>query len=230
MSNFPAEKRAASSSRLLTLVGLVVVIAAGGAVLLFILNNRPAPASSNAAAVVSEGDTFDGVTNVNPPRQLQDFTLTNQNNQPTSLRSLRGKYTLMFFGYTHCPDVCPLTLLEYKQVKEALGDKAGQMNFVFVSVDGERDTPDVMANYVNRFDPSFIGLTTNDDATLKRLAGDYSLYYAKRADASGSADSYLVDHTSSSFLVDKEGQLVAVYTYGLKANQITADIQKRLEG
>jgi protein SCO1/2 len=229
MSNFPAEKRAALSSRLLTLVGLVVVIVVGGAVLLFILNNRPAPAGT-AAAVISEGEAFDGVTNVNPPRQLQDFTLTNQNQQPTSLRSLRGKYTLMFFGYTHCPDVCPLTLLEYKKVKETLGNKANQMNFVFVSVDGERDTPDVMANYVNRFDPSFIGLTTSDEATMKRIAGDYSLYYAKRADASGSADSYLVDHTSSSFLVDKEGRLIAVYTYGLKANQIAADLQKRLEG
>jgi protein SCO1/2 len=228
MSDYSAEKRAATSSRLLTLVGLVVVMVAGSAVLLFILNNRPAP-SNTGAAVVSQGDSFDGVTNVNPPRRLQDFTLTNQNNQPTSLSSLRGKYALMFFGYTHCPDVCPLTLLEYKKVKEALGNKASQMNFVFVSVDGERDTPDVMAAYINKFDPAFIGLTTSDEATLKRLAGDYNLYYGKRADASGSADNYLVDHTSSTFLVDKEGRLVAVYTYGLTAAQMVDDLQNRLE-
>jgi protein SCO1/2 len=227
MSNNPAEKQAASSSRMLTLIGVVVIIVIGGAVLLFILNQRPTPTSPSPAAI-SDNTVFDGVTNVTPPRQLQDFTLTNQNKQPTSLSSLRGKNILMFFGYTHCPDVCPLTLLEYKKVKAALGNKAEQVNFVFVSVDGTRDTPEVVANYVNKFDPSFIGLTTSDDATMKRIAGDYSLYYGKRADTSGSPDSYLVDHTSSSFFVDKEGRLVAVYTYGLTAEQMAADIQKRL--
>jgi protein SCO1 len=134
---------------------------------------------------------------------------------------------LMLFGYTHCPDVCPLTLLEFKKIKIALGEKANQVAFVFISVDGNRDTPAVMADYVDRFDSVIVGLT-GDEAALTRISPDYELYFARQADASGSSANYTIDHTSNVFLVDKESRLVALYTYGTEAKIITDDIEKRL--
>ncbi len=221
-----------SANSRLMMVGVVAVAVIAGAVIIFSLINRfsekPAADPSDVPAAIIEGaDPFNGITEVDPPRQLRDFTLTNQNNEPTSLSDFKGKMVLMLFGYTHCPDVCPLTLLEFKKIILALGDKADQMAFVFISIDGARDTPTVMADYVSRFDSSIVGLT-GDEATLTRLGTDYDLYFAKRADASGSTESYLMDHTSSTFLVDKEGQLVALYTYGTPAATIADDIQKRL--
>jgi protein SCO1/2 len=203
---------------------------AGGALLLFILTNRPSTAgtqTTDTGAAIIEGEAFSGIEPVDPPRQLQDFTLTDQNNQPLSLSSLRGKMALMLFGYTNCPDVCPSTLLEYKKIKRALGENADQVTFVFISVDGERDTPERVKAYVEGFDASFVGLT-GDEATLKRLGGDYNLFFEKTPNSDGSADNYLVTHNSNTYLVDKEGRLVALYVYGTDADMIAGDIQSRL--
>jgi protein SCO1 len=220
------------SSRLILLGVLLVGIVAVG-VIGFSLASRLSPKSaggandSPVAAVIEGVQPFDGVTAVDPPRQLHDFTLTNQNNSPTSLSDFKGRFALMLFGYTHCPDVCPLTLLEYKKVKNILADKAGQVVFVFISIDGERDTPSVVADFVARFDPTIVGLT-GDEATLRQIGTDYDLYFAKQADASGSTDNYLMDHTANTFLVDRDRQLVALYTYGTDAAVIANDIEKRL--
>jgi protein SCO1/2 len=213
----------------LTLFATLAVTVVGAAVLLYIiLGNRPAPAA-NPPAIVEGGQTFDGITVVNPPRALQDFTLVDQHNKPVSLSSLRGKATLLLFGYTHCPDVCPITLFNFKQIKKALGDQADKMQFVFISVDGERDTPDKIAEYVNKFDEAFIGLS-GDEATLRRIAPDYNLYFGKAAGKDSTQDSYLVDHTSNTFLIDAGGRLIALYTFGLKAEQIAPDVLVRLGG
>jgi protein SCO1/2 len=134
---------------------------------------------------------------------------------------------LMLFGYTNCPDVCPSTLLEYKKIKRALGDNADQVNFVFISVDGERDTPERMKEYVEGFDTNFVGLT-GDAATIQRLGGDYNLFVEKTPNTNGSPDNYLVTHNSNTYLVDKEGRLVALYVYGTDADVIAGDIQGRL--
>jgi protein SCO1/2 len=133
----------------------------------------------------------------------------------------------MLFGYTHCPDVCPLTMLNYKKIKESLGEQADQITFVFISVDGERDTPEVMKDYLGRFDPAFIGLT-GDEETLLRMGGDYDLRFAKSVDPSGSTENYLVEHNSTTYLIDKDGKLVALYLYGTEADVIAEDIQARL--
>lgn len=170
------------------------------------------------------------MTRLEPPRPLQDFTLTNQDNQPTSLRSLRGKYTLILFGFLNCPDVCPLTMLKYKRVKDALGDLSAQINFVFISVDGARDTPDLMKTYLRNFDESFIGLT-GDEATLRRLGTDYNLFFEYRPGTT--PDAYVVDHTASTFLVDPEGNLVAIYPYDESSagvDVVVADLQGRMSG
>jgi protein SCO1/2 len=207
--------------------GTLVMIVIGAAVVLLIVLNRPAQSTTNTGAAIIEGDAFDGITQVEPPRALPDFTLTDQRGEPFSLSDLRGKMALLFFGFTHCPDVCPLTLLEFKQVKSALGKQAEDVAFVFISIDGARDTPEVLAEYVGGFDESFIGLT-GDDATLTRIGSDYNLYFARRANPSGSADDYIMDHTSSAFLVNRSGDLTAVYAYGTQSDVIAGDIQTRL--
>lgn len=221
-------KQPPTTSSRLVILGTIIVAVVGGAVILFALLNRPSKtASTDTGAAVIEGTAFVPIEPIDPPHTLSDFTLTDQHGQPASLSDLKGKTVLLFFGYTHCPDFCPTTLFTFKQIKKALADKADQVAFVFISIDGERDTPEAIASYVDGFDPSFIGLT-GDDATLTRLGTDYDLYFSKRADASGSTENYLMDHTSNVFLINPEGQLVALYLYGADAATITADLQTRL--
>lgn len=150
-------------------------------------------------------------TVLDPPKEIGDFTLTSQTGDPLSLSDLRGKAVLLFFGYTNCPDVCPTTLSEFKQVKRELGDAADRVAFVFASVDGERDTPERLAAYVGAFDPDFIGLT-GDEATLREIGRDYGLFFQRSSYDDTQAD-YLVDHTASSFVVGPEGRLRIVYPY-----------------
>lgn len=219
------------SSRTMVMIGTLAVALVAGVIILFALFNRPAQSTTtqndNGPAVI-EGEPFTGIEAVEPPRKLQDFTLTGHTGEPVSLSDFSGKMVLMLFGYTHCPDVCPLTLLEFKQIKEALGDQAENVAFMFISVDGERDTPEAMADYVARFDPSIVGMT-GDEATLTRIGTDYDLYFAKRADASGSTENYLVDHNSNTYLINEEGELVALYVYGTEAALIAQDIAGRLK-
>ena len=213
----------------MVMIATILVGVLGAAIVLFFLATRPTgqPTADSGAAVV-QGDAYTGIEPVEPARELPDFTLTDQNNQAISLSSLRGKMALILFGYTHCPDVCPDTLLNYKQIKKALGDQADQVNFVFISVDGTRDTPNVIKDYLGRFDKSFIGMTGDED-TLKKIGVDYDLYFEKTANTDGSSDDYLVIHNSNTYLVNKEGQLVALYVYGITPDVIADDLRTRLD-
>jgi protein SCO1/2 len=154
---------------------------------------------------------------------MPDFTLMNQHNQAISLSDLRGKVTLLAFGFTHCPDVCPLTLGEFRAIQTQLGDSAGNVNFVFMSVDGSRDTPDVLARYLEtQRVPDFIALT-GEEAYIQEIGTDYGLYFqANEADSNGN---YSVDHTAGSFLFDEKGRWVMSYAYGIDRNIIVSDIQ-----
>ena len=229
MADQSVEKSPSANSRLVML-GTVLMAVVGAAVILFALFSRSVdktpPPENNSAAIIEEAP-FTGVEPVEPPKTLQDFTLTNQDGEPLSLSDMKGEMVLMLFGYTNCPDVCPVTMLSYKKVKETLGDQADQINFVFISVDGERDTPEKVKEFIDKFDSTFIGLT-GDEETLLRIGSDYDLYFAKRSDASGSMDHYLVDHNSNTYLIDKDGKLVALYLYGTEADVIAEDIQARL--
>lgn len=150
-------------------------------------------------------------TVLDPPKDLNDFTLTSQAGEPMSLSDLRGKAAVMFFGYTSCPDVCPVTLADFKRVKADLGDDAAQVAFVFVSVDPDRDTPERLATYLGNFDSSFIGMT-GDEVTLRGIAQEFGVFFQRHTyDESG--ENYLVDHTASTFVVGPEGRLRIVYPY-----------------
>ncbi len=161
------------------------------------------------------------------PRDVRQIELVRDGGAPFQLADLRGSYTLLSFGYTHCPDVCPLTLTEYRRVKRDLSDnEAQQVQFAFISVDGERDTPELLDQYLERFDPAFIGITA-DDATMRQVADAFNVYYEMRQ-LEGTQASYLVDHTATLFLLAPNGNVVQTYPFGTSPQAIAADISSRL--
>ena len=163
-----------------------------------------------------------------PPRSVPDFALTTQNDQPMKLSELRGKVVWLFFGYTHCPDVCPLTLGQMKAVKAGLGASASQVAFVFISVDGKRDTPDVVKKFVGSFDADFIGLT-GDEAAVRRIAKSYSSEFDTPTLADTHDKPYQVSHTGYSYLPDQQGRWHFVYLAQSPVETIVTDIKGLLK-
>lgn len=169
--------------------------------------------------------TFHG-TQFNPPPAAADLALTNQDGQPVRLSDYRGKLVLLFFGYTHCPDVCPATFAKWKQVRHLLKDDAGQVRFVFISVDPERDTPERLKQHLALFDPTFIGLT-GAPGDIEVATRAYGVYF-KKVEA-GSASGYLVDHTARTYVIDREGRLVLTFPFEAEPQDIAADLKYLLE-
>lgn len=123
-----------------------------------------------------------------------DFSLTDHTGKRRTLEDFRGKVVVMFFGYTHCPDVCPTTLAELRAVMDTLGKDADRVQVLFVTVDPERDTQDLLAKYVPAFDPRFIGLRPANETELKKVASDFKVFYSKVPGSS--PDNYTMDHTA----------------------------------
>jgi len=154
----------------------------------------------------------------------KDFVLTDHAGKTRKLADFRGKVVVMFFGFTRCPDVCPTTLAELKVVKERLGEDGNRLQVLFVTVDPERDTQKLLAEYVPAFDPSFLGLYGDMAATAK-VAKDFRVFYQK---APGKTpDSYTVDHTAGSYVFDPQGRLRLFARYGNVEN-LDADIRTLL--
>lgn len=152
-----------------------------------------------------------------------EISLTDADGQLFDLAAQRGKVVLLFFGFTHCPDICPTTLADWARVRAALGADAEKVRFVFVSVDGDRDTPAISQAYAAQFDPSFIGLTA-DDATIARLRTGLNLVaQTEEPDSSGV---YGVAHSSQVYLVDREGRLRILYPFGSTSGDMLGDIQR----
>lgn len=141
-----------------------------------------------------------------PARQIQVPELSKHDGTPFTNDDLNGNWTLMFFGYTHCPDICPTTM---NVLAEAKKKSVGYFPRVaFISVDPQRDTVDLLGGYVHYFDPEFIGVT-GDEKMIQALALQASVLYMKVPGESGNENDYLVDHSSSILLVNPEGQLAA---------------------
>ena len=132
------------------------------------------------------------------------FTLTDHTGKQRTLQDFRGKLVVMFFGYTQCPDVCPTTMSEMAAVMKELGPSAEDVQVLFVTVDPERDTQELLSHYVPAFDKRFIGLYGNAEQTAK-VAKEFKVFYAKQPGAD--PGSYTVDHTAGSFVFDRQGQL-----------------------
>lgn len=154
----------------------------------------------------------------------KDFSLTDHTGKLRTLADFRGKVVIMFFGYTHCPDVCPTTLAELKSVKEKLGEDGSRLQVLFVSLDPERDSQQLLANYLPAFDSSFIGLRGDPVATTK-VAKDFRVFYQKVSGAT--PGSYTVDHTAGSYVFDPQGRL-RLYSREGNPDNLIADIQTLL--
>jgi protein SCO1/2 len=137
------------------------------------------------------------------------------------LSDFKGKVTMLFFGYTHCPDACPTTMSELAQVVKLLGDKGKDVQVLFVTVDPERDSLDILKSYVPSFNPDFLGLR-GDDTTTHKVAQDFKIYYAKQA--SNSKAGYTVDHSTGVYVFDKQGQIRLFVTNSLKPQDIAHDV------
>lgn len=161
-----------------------------------------------------------------PDKVAADFTLSTADGQTFRLSDHRGELVLLFFGYTSCPDVCPTTLAEAKQILEGLSKQADQVRFLFITVDPNRDTPERLAGYTALFHPNIVGLT-GDPAELARVQQAYGVV-AEKEQLSDSAVGYVINHTSRMFLVDANGHLRLSYAYGTPVADILADLQHLL--
>lgn len=152
------------------------------------------------------------------------FKLINQNGQTITDEDFKGKPLLVFFGFTHCPDVCPTTLFEVSEMFRALGKDADRANALFISVDPERDTPASMKDYLSSFDPRLTA-ATGDRAAIDAAIKAYRVY-AKKVATKG--DDYTMDHTAIVYLMDKQGRFVAPFNLKRSPQEAAADLRKFL--
>jgi protein SCO1/2 len=166
-----------------------------------------------------------GVSKVAQPAAIGGpFQLTDQNGKAVTDKSLKGKPTLIFFGYTHCPDVCPTSLFEISEVLRAMGKDADKVNAIFISVDPERDTPAVMKDYLASFDPHLEGLS-GDPAETAKVITSYRVYAKKVPTKDGD---YTMDHTALVYLMDRDGRFVSPFNLKRTPEEAAADLKKYL--
>ena len=156
----------------------------------------------------------------------KDFALKDHNGQPKSIKDFAGKVTVLFFGYTQCPDVCPTSMAELAEVKKLLGKDGDKLLGIFITVDPTRDTPEVLKAYMANFDPNFLALIPEPDK-LPDLAKNYKIYY-KKVDGK-TATSYTMDHSAGSFVYDTRGQLRLYTRYGSGVKPLASDIAQLLK-
>ena len=177
--------------------------------------DRLAPSSARSFNAID-------ITGADYARRLE---LPDQNGQLRTLADFRGKVTVVFFGYTQCPDVCPTTLAELARIKQQLGAQGAALQGILVSVDPEHDTPERLKAYVESFDPSFIALRGTPEQTAA-TAKEFRVFYAR---VPGKTEgSYSVDHTAGSYVFDREGKVRLFVRYGSGAETLAADLKALL--
>jgi protein SCO1 len=185
---------------------VLAVLAAGGGVWV-------AKRTSDQAPQLTSG------TWLPQPRPLPEFSLTDQSGQPFTAQSLKGHPTLVFFGFTHCPDVCPTTLAKLSQVVKAAN--VPDLKVLLVSVDAQRDTPEQLERYVHAFNPDFKGVTGKQEE-IERVAREFGVAVVKVDIAGGD---YTVDHSAVVFLLNDQGQRVALFTPPFEIEAVAADLR-----
>jgi protein SCO1/2 len=152
------------------------------------------------------------------------FELTDQNGKEITERDLKGHPSLVFFGFTHCPEVCPTTLFDISEVLNKLGPDAAKVNALFITVDPERDTPAALKDYLSSFNPRLVGVG-GDAPELAKVAKEYRVYYKKVPLKDGD---YTMDHTAIVYLMDKNGQFVAPFSLKRKPEEAAAELRRYL--
>ncbi|AHV94687.1 SCO family protein [Bordetella holmesii] len=156
----------------------------------------------------------------------KSIALTDMNGQPRTLKDFAGKVTVVFFGFTQCPDVCPTSLAEMAQVMQLLGPDADRVQVLLVTVDPQRDTPEILREYVTSFDKRFLALTGSPDE-LRQAAAAFKAYYAKVPTKDGG---YTMDHTAAFYLIDGKGESRVLANNTLGAQALANDIKLLLDG
>jgi protein SCO1/2 len=169
------------------------------------------------AYLISTNPPFHGSL-IAPPQPAAEFALTDQNKETVQLSDFQGKYVLLFFGFTNCPDECPLTMGFLKQMHDKLGDQADQVQVILITTDPANDTPQVIGEYLSHFDSSFIGLTSS----LEKLQTVWSSYGVTVLDNGET-------HSSFVYLIDPQGNLIATYPLLDNADGITADMKHLID-
>ncbi len=152
----------------------------------------------------------------------RDFRLTDHTGRQRTLADFRGKVVAVFFGYTHCPDVCPTTLADFAAALKLLGPDAARVQVIFVTLDPQRDTPEILRQFVPAFNPGFLGMYTDPD-TLAQLAKEYKVVYQKTSVKA--ADDYLIDHSAGTYIYDPRGHLRLLVPYGSAPEAIAHDLK-----
>lgn len=153
------------------------------------------------------------------------FQLQNQYRQTVDESLFQGQHTALFFGFTHCPDICPTTLLDITQMKDSLANQAETLQIVFVTLDPERDTPELLRRYLDYFGTGIIGLTGSEPDVMK-MASDWGIYHEKIMNEDGS---YTLDHTATLFLLNPQGRLAGTITYQESSDIAFAKLQNFLK-
>jgi len=181
---------------------------------------------AGSLASCSENKPSFAAIDITGAEYARDFDLTDHNGQRRTLKDFAGKVVVLFFGYTQCPDVCPTSMLELAEVKKLLGKDGERLQGLFITVDPERDTPEVLKAYMANFDPSFLALYTTP-AKLEALAKEYKVYF-KKVDGP-TPTSYSVDHSAGSYVYDPQGKVRLYTRYGSGAALLAADIRLLLQ-
>lgn len=198
-----------SVRRFFLLAGLSVAMLAG-------CSDKPADATATG---------FSGI-DITGADYATGFSLIDHNGQARTLTDFKGKAVVVFFGFTQCPDVCPTSLGELAQARQLLGADGERLQGLFISVDPERDTPEVMKAYMASFDPSFLALYAAPEA-LPDLAKSYKVYY-KKVDGK-TPTSYTMDHSAGSYVYDPQGRIRLYHRYGSGAQALADDVKKLLD-
>jgi len=183
-------------------------------------------ACASVAACAPDGPKFRS-SDVTGATFGRDFQLMDAAGKPRTLADYRGKAVVIFFGYTQCPDVCPTTLAELAEVMKKLGPDADRVQVLFVTVDPQRDTPELLSKYVPAFDPRFAGLY-GDAAATERTAKEFKIIYQKQPGAT--PGTYSVDHSAGTYIYDPQGRLRLYVSYGQSPDVFAHDLRELLKG
>ncbi|MEN9586706.1 MAG: hypothetical protein RIT15_281 [Pseudomonadota bacterium] len=181
-----------------------------------------------ALAACSEKTVAFNSVDITGATYAQDFSLPDVDGKTRTMKDFAGKVTVVFFGFTQCPDVCPTTMAEVSSVKKALGKDGDKLQAIFITIDPERDTAPVLKAYVANFDSSFVGLRPASAEALADAAKAFKIYY-KKVDGK-TAGSYTMDHTAASYVFDTKGRVRLFTRYGAGADKLTEDVRQLLAG
>lgn len=202
-------------------------VCAAAALALMLAGCERAPAPETGSAGVSgapAASAFNGV-DITGAAYARELALPDLDGRARSLPEFKGKVVVVFFGYTQCPDVCPITMTELAAVKAQLGADGARVQPLFVTVDPERDTPEMLRAYMASFGPDFIALRGSAD-DIRRVAKEFRVVYAKVP--SKDEAHYTIDHTAGSYLFDTQGRVRVFSRYGAGADNVAADIKQLL--